>query len=132
MKRWIAVAAIGAASLALWGTAQVASAAKPEQEAISLDCGADGTFQVTTPPGNGQWTPARIVGGGTIIPVAFSKQHGTFTDNSGQVFTEDPPDVSKGGPPNKDFINCHFVVTFEDKDGSGTFQGDVMAFIVGR
>ena len=132
MKRWIAVAVVGAVALGgAFGLTGTASAAKPDQFTIELDCGADGTLEVAV-QGNGLYSPGRIVGGGAVVPVAFLNQHGTFTDNEGHTETFEDPDVSRGGPTNKDFIDCHFEGTFEDENGSGTFEGDVTAFIVGR
>jgi hypothetical protein len=129
---------IGSAILALaavagaFGLAGTASAAKPEPLTIELDCGDDGTLTVELVPGNGTFTPAKVVGGGTLIPVAFSNQHGTFTDNAGNVEEFDEPGIAKGGPHGKDFMDCHFVVTFEEPEGTGTFEGDVRAFIAGH
>ena len=126
----IVTAGVIAIALAM-GVIANASAAKEE---IDLDCGADGAITVLV-NGNGRFSPGRIVDGGVVIPVAFSNQHNTFTDNEGNVFTEDPPDVTKGnGNPgkNKDLITCDFAGAFEDENGSGTFSGTVTAVVVGR
>ena len=126
----IIAAGLVASALAIGVIANVSAA----QEELEVDCGADGTFTVLL-NGNGEFTPGRIVGGGVAIPVALSNQHGTFTDNEGNVFTEDPPDVAKGnGNPgkNKDLLTCDFEVSFEDENGSGTFSGTATVFIVGR
>ena len=111
-----------------------AQAAKPEQPLADIQCG-DTTYQAPVSDhgnGNNDFTPAHLVGGGLLIPVAFSNQHGTFTDSDGNVFTDDPPDVSHPTPGNKTLLSCSFVVTFSDETGSGTFTGDVTAFLVAR
>lgn len=110
-----------------------AFAAKPPSPPATVDCGADGVFQVTTSPGNGNFTPAKIIGngGGVLIPVAFSNQTGTFTDPEGNMTTETEPDVSHNAPANKDLMSCHFTVSFSDPSGgSVSFSGDVVAFRV--
>jgi hypothetical protein len=128
----IALIGVAAAAVLALGLAGTASAAPGEQ--VELDCGTDGTFTVLT-NGNGQFTPGRLVGGGAVIPVAFSNQHATFTDSEGNVFEDFPPDVVKGnGHPgkNKDLITCDFSLTFEDEGGSGSFSGTVTGFVTGR
>lgn len=116
------------AAIALTATA---FAAKPAPPLIDVDCGADGTFTIIGGPGQGRWTPGIIAdGSGVLIPVAFSNQHGTFTDNEGHVFSDDPPDISKHAPANKDLMDCHFSVSFEDENGSGSFSGDAVVFLV--
>jgi hypothetical protein len=108
--------------------------ASAAQEEIELNCGADGTMTVQV-NGNGQFSPGRIEGGGVIIPVAFSNQHGSFTDNEGHTEEFNDPDVTKGnGHPgkNKDLVTCDFSISFEDENGSGTFSGTVTAIVVGR
>lgn len=130
MRRWTTVVVVGVLALAgVFGFAQSASAAKPEPEIIEVDCGEDGTFDVTV-SGNGQWTPAKIVGGGVFIPVAFVNGHGTFTDNEGNVEPFEDPDISKAGPTKKDFLTCHYAVAFEDENGSVEFEGDAVGFVV--
>jgi hypothetical protein len=110
-----------------------ASAAKQPNPPATVDCGAAGSFQVTSSPGNGNFTPAKIIGdgGGVLIPVAFSNQSGTFTDPDGNVSTETEPDVSHPAPANKDLMSCHFTIAFSDPSGgSVSFSGDVVAFRV--
>ncbi|MDP9237379.1 MAG: hypothetical protein M3P30_08290 [Chloroflexota bacterium] len=127
---FVSIVVLGALALGGWHVTG-ASAAKPEPLQVSADCGADGTLIVQVSQNNGTFSAAHIVGGGTFIPVAFSNQHGTFTDTEGNVFTEDPPDVSHRTPANKDILSCHFTITIEDDSGSGTFSGDVQGFVVG-
>jgi hypothetical protein len=125
--------AVGAAAAIMGALAMTASAAKPERETVNLDCGADGVMTASVVPGDGQWTPAKLLnGGGTIIPVAFTDQHATFTDNDGNTFNEDAPDVFKNAPPNKDLMTCSFTLDFEEEGGSGTFSGVVTAWIAGH
>jgi hypothetical protein len=121
-----AVAAVAGAAIV-----STAAAAKPEPVIADVDCGADGSLEVRV-NGNGAFAAAHIIGGGIFVPVAFSNQHATFTDNEGNMFEEDEPDVAHNAPPNKDYLSCHFVVTFEDEEGTGTFTGDVVGFIPGR
>ena len=128
MHRVIGAIAVGAILTFMLAT-NVSAAA----EEIELDCGADGTLTVLV-NGNGQFSPGRLVDGGVVIPVAFENQHGTFTDNEGNVFEEFPPDVTKGNGnagKGKDLIVCDFAVTFEDENGSGSFGGTVTAYVVG-
>jgi len=124
----VVFAAVVVGVLAIGATA---FAAKPQQPLATVDCGTDGSFQVKTNPGNGNFTPAKIVGGGVLIPVAFSNQHGTFTDPEGNTFTQDEPDVSHNAPANKYLMSCHYTASFTDPSGgSGMFEGDVIAFEV--
>ena len=124
----IAVAVAAAAMLAFAGGA---FAAKPEQPLITVDCGSDGSFTVIGNPGNGSFTPAKLAdGSGVLIPVAFSNQVGTFTDNEGHTSTQPEPDVAHPAPANKDVMSCSFSVSFSSPDGTFTFSGDVMAFMV--
>ena len=123
----------------LAATAIVASAqaAKPEAPLADIQCG-DTSYQAAVTSGgsdnaNNVFTPAHLVGGGLLVPVAFTNQHSTFTDPDGNVFEEDEPDASHHAPPNKDLLSCHFTVSFEDPGGgSGTFEGDVVAFLAGN
>ncbi len=126
----VVIVALGVLTFGGWH-ASSAYAAKPAPQLVSLDCGSDGAFTVEVSNSNGVFAAAHVTGGGTIIPVAFSNQHSTFTDTQGNVFTDDPPDVSHNAPANKDILSCHFTATFADANGSGTFSGDVEAFIVG-
>jgi len=126
------VAAFSLAAAVLLTVAGAAFAAKPPSPPADVDCGADGTFVVAVSPGNGSFTPARILSGGSglLIPVAFSNQVGTFTDNEGNTMSEPEPDVSHPAPANKDLLSCHFTVSFSDDTGTFTFSGDVVAFMV--
>jgi hypothetical protein len=131
IKTVISIVVVMAGVFALGGwQASSASAAKPEPQLVSLDCRSDGVIDIAVSGANGIFSAAHVVGGGTIIPVAFSNQHSMFTDNQGHVFTDNPPDVSHNAPHNKDILSCHFTATFTDANGSGTFSGDVDAFIV--
>ena len=122
--------AAGAAALAIAGG--VASAAK-EKPIFDVDCGSAGTFTVVGTPGNGDWTPVRIVGGGMAIPVALSNLHGTFTDNDGNVFEFEDPDIAKNhAPAHKELLDCHFSADFQDENGTAHIDGDAVVYIVGR
>ena len=124
---------LAAAAVVSGALVMTASAAKPERETVSLDCGADGVMTASVNQGNGQWTPAKLLnGGGTIIPVAFTDQHATFTDSDGNTFNEDAPDVFKNAPPNKHLMTCSFTLDFEEEGGSGSFSGVVTAWIAGH
>lgn len=111
-----------------------ASAAKPEPEQVAVDCGSAGSFMVTNSgKSEATFTPGHIVGGGTIIPVSFTNQVATFTDNQGNTTVESQPDVSKANvPANKTLVQCHFTVSFSGPEGSGSVSGDVTGFVVGR
>jgi hypothetical protein len=130
----LAICGGGIAAAALLATA---FAAKPEAPLADIQCG-DVHYQAAVTSGgsenaNNNFTPAHLVGGGILVPVAFSNQHSTFTDPDGNVFEEDEPDVSHHAPPNKDLLSCHFTASFSDPDGgSGSFSGDVVAFLAGN
>ena len=129
MYRFFA-AAVAAVTL----TIAFAASASAKQELVELDCGSDGALTVMV-NGNGQFSTGRIVGGGVAIPIAFSNQHGTFTDNEGHTEEFNDPDVVKGnGHPGKNahIVTCDFEVTFEDENGSGSFSATVKAIVVGR
>lgn len=127
MIRKLIVAGLGGiAALVLIGSASAARG-----ELVSLDCGSAGSIDVVT-NGNGQFTPGRIVGGGVVIPVGFSNQVATFKDSAGNVTVENPPDVSRRAPANKQIVSCSFSISGEAEGGTFSFSGDVQAFFVGR
>jgi hypothetical protein len=130
------LAVLGSA-LAATAIVAAAQAANPEAPLADIQCG-DAHYQAAVTSGgsdnaNNLFTPAHLVGGGILVPVAFSNQHATFTDPDGNVFTDDEPDVSHHAPPNADLLSCHFTATFDDpRGGSGTLEGDVVGFIAGN
>lgn len=126
------VIASGIACVAALALAAGAFAANPhENPPVTIDCGADGSFQVMAVPGNGNFTPVHVIDGGTLIPVAFSNQVATVYDSEGNIIDqEDVPDVSHPAPANKDLMSCSFTVSFPTPEGSMSFSGDVVAFLV--
>jgi hypothetical protein len=127
----LGVTAVLVAGAGLIGLVGTASAAKEPNPLITVDCGSDGMFTVLGNSGNGAFTPAKIAnGGGVLIPVAFSNQVSTFTDNDGNVFTEPEPDASHPAPANKHLMSCSFSVSGSSPEGTFSFSGDVVAFMV--
>ena len=130
----LAICGGGIAATALLATA---FAAKPAAPLADIQCG-DAHYQAAVTSGgsdnaNNQFTPAHLVGGGILVPVAFSNQHDMFVDPDGNVFEDFPADVSHHAPPNKDLLSCHFTASFDDPSGGhGTFEGDVVAFLAGN
>lgn len=126
----ILVSIVAAGALALAVGLHSASAA-PATEEVIVTCGSD-TFEVNA-NGGGKFGTARVIETGQIFVVtAFSNVSGSFTTNDGQVFQFEDPDVSHPAPPNRELIDCSFVVTFENKFGEGQASGDVTGFYAGR
>lgn len=115
-----------------------AALADPSGDTFTLVC--NGTsYQVATPPGNGDFTPALDLGSNRVfIPHAFGAFTGTIRDASGAVvdsFTE--PAGAQGSGKQKNDVSCSF--TFHEVsdgsepdfpagytfDGSGTVTGQI-------
>jgi opacity protein-like surface antigen len=144
MKRLLAVAC----SAALFAAIPTAANAVPKGgETFVLDCGHGLTYQVATNKGNGDWTPAFILGSQQrIIPTSFGVFHFLATDPDGNVlFAETQPANAKGGghvKVNRPRVTCSFeqsqVLTETDPE-SGlpagttlTFSGSVTGFLTGH
>jgi hypothetical protein len=127
----MAAATLAVLGIGAWTVSSVSADRPPEEtEVITVNCG-EGDFTVTA-HGDGKFGTARIDATGEIFVVtAFANQHGTFTDNQGNVEEFDEPDVSHRAPPNRDLIDCHFTAVFESEFGTETFEGDVTGFIAG-
>jgi hypothetical protein len=109
-------------SLALGALSAVvapASAEPADAETIPVECDNGESYEVVT-NGNGEFTPAHIVGStGTFVPVAFGEFTGTVRSSTGQVlatFTEEGSAKGKSGK-NRDLLECTFSFS-EVNDGS--------------
>jgi hypothetical protein len=134
MKFTFSIVAPAAAFIVALAAIATGSAARGS-DIINLDCGADGTFQAVSygNEGNSRFAPAHIIGTHqTIIPVAFSNLHGSFT-HDGQTETFSDPDVAKAhAPKSADLMDCQFTIDGTFEGGSYHVEGDVTAYIPGR
>ena len=131
MKLFVAAVLIG-------GTALIASAmpagAAPKAEpglTITVTCG-DQTFDVVTPRGSGQWTPA-FANGNVYVPVAFGEFHGTSTGPDGTFEFTDPAltqNANKGGTHAR--LDCSYTVTGVDGPFTFTGTGTVTVAVTGK
>jgi hypothetical protein len=135
-----------ASTAALLAAVPVAAHADPTQgEAFTLDCGDAGTIEITTPPGNGAFTPGFFIDSqDVIVPLAFDIS-GTATLPSGEViplFSDLSAKGNGNAHPNRDTVTCSIsdqeTVTDPD-DESGlpvgtviSFEGTVTGFLTGR
>lgn len=109
-----------AASLSLVSPA----AADPKRgDSFVLHCPAPvGDVTVSTPPGNGTWTPALVAGTNMVLTPYELHISGSFTPTGGspETFSEDSV---KKAPNNGRLAVCTFTQTFTDDYGTGTFGG---------
>lgn len=126
-SRFIAVAA-GAVTVAVVATPMAASAAPANGNTIHVSCQAPiGSTDVTTPPGNGSFTPAFIAGTHELlIPYSIT---GTFTPAGG---TPVPFSDVKKAPVPANAIKCTFSETFSEGGSSATVTGTVVAVPRGK
>ncbi|MFI7060646.1 hypothetical protein ACIBL3_06665 [Kribbella sp. NPDC050124] len=131
MKRMIAVAALGVASV--WPMAGIANAdpiGSSRTLLVELHCDNGSTYDVVV-AGNGLFTPAHDLASSSIlVPTSFGEFHGVITDAEGNVVEEfTDPAVFKGSAT-KDratSVTCTFEVeqTFEIPElGVVTLTGD--------
>ena len=106
-RRLTVLSAVTAAGLAL---ASPASAAPKNGPTFDVSCPGMGTFQVVSPPGNGDFTPVfSATMHGAFIPYAV---HGTVT-SGGQVV--DQFDYVKAAPVPSSAVTCSFSATFTEE-----------------
>lgn len=87
-----------AAVMTLGFLAAPVAASPPGGEALTLDCDTLGVIEITTGPGQGQWTPGFVVGSTQrLIPYAFRFEFG------GEV-----EEVSKSAPNHGRVDRCEF------------------------
>ena len=135
------------ASGLILGAAAAPAGAAPKGETFELPCDNGQTYTVAVSEGGNDdhskndFTPAHIVGGGTIIPVSFGEFTGTITNSSGQVvdsFTEEGDDRGQSGKNARNTITCDltFSETFVDPADGMTYtftgSGTVTGFIAPR
>jgi hypothetical protein len=121
--------------------------ADPKGETFELPCDNGQTYTVVVAEGGNEdhskndWTPAHIVGGGTIIPVSFGEFTGTITNSAGQVvesFTEEGDTRGQSAKNARNTITCDltFSETFVDPADGMTYTftggGTVTGFIAPR
>lgn len=143
MRRAITLACTTAAIVV--GGAATAAAAPPEQEVVPLVCDDGNTYEAVV-SGNGQFTPARLLGStGVAIPTGFSDLTFRAVLPGGAVIEETDPGSAKGGGNvsarnPRVSITCTFEVTETlavEEDGlpAGTvitISGTVTGFLTGR
>ena len=127
---------LAASISALLLAAPAASAAAPERETFTLDCDNGQTLAVSVNPGQGDFTPARVIGTNRmLIPVGFGEFHFSATAPDGEVLFEgtEPPmtkgQVAAHNP--REMITCSFSETFvlpEDDTESGLPAGTTLTF----
>lgn len=135
-----------ASTAALLTAIPVAAHADPsEGEAFSLNCGDAGTIQITTPPGNGDFTPGFFTDSqDLIIPLSFDIS-GTATLPDGEVIPLFSDSLAKGkdnAHPNRETVTCTISETAtvtDPNDESGlpvgtviSFEGTVVGFLTGQ
>lgn len=141
MKKLFAVLATSAAVIAF---SPAASHADPKGGTFTLDCGDDGTYEIVTGNGNGEFTPAMDVNSTTtFVPTSFDGFHFLATAPDGTVLAEDNDDSvvfkGKGNPSDRSprpKVSCTFGATevlTEEVDGfpagtTLTFGGDVTGY----
>lgn len=111
------------------GVAGAAPANSPNAETFQLDCDNGQSYTVVV-NGNGNFTPGHIIGGGVLIPVAFTFE---ATDAAGNLIFSDA--IAKNGQMKGltgDLIVCTFGDTFEENGQTFTFRGTVTAFVAPR
>jgi hypothetical protein len=106
-------------------TAPLATAAPKKGSVFAVTCPGLGTFNVTTPPGNGRFTPA-FRSTQVFIPYRVT---GTVTV-AGQVV--DQFDDVKPAPVPGNAISCTFQGTFVDGGVTATVAGTALVAPTGR
>ena len=107
----LGLAAMGLAVLAPAG----AAVADPKKgDSFTITCGNGVTYEVTTPPANGAFTPALDVNSNTVlIPVVFEGFRGTaILDGEVVVSFEDDAQEVKGSGKQRGLTRC--VARFEE------------------
>jgi hypothetical protein len=125
-RRWKLVGVVGAATaMGLVGAAP-AGAAPKKGPTFEVTCPGLGTFDVVTPPGNGAFTPAFIVGTTQVfIPHEVA---GTVTVD-GEV-VEEFDDVKRAPLPSN-AITCTFAAAFEEDGAEIEVSGTAVGVIRG-
>ena len=140
------LAAIASTAALLAAVPAAEAHADPTQGgSFTLDCGDAGPIQITTPPGNGEFTPGLLTDAqDVIVPLSFDIS-GTATLPDGEVVPLFSDTSAKGGGrahPNRDTLTCTIseqeTVTDPD-DESGlpvgtviSVEGTVTGFLSGR
>ena len=138
------LAGIAVTAALLTAIPMAAHADPTEGEAFTLDCGDAGTIEITTPPGNGEFTPGFFTDSqDLIIPLAFDIS-GTATFPDGEVIPLFADTSTKGhgnADPDRDTLTCAIseMATITDpNDESGlpvgtviSFEGTVTGFLTG-
>jgi hypothetical protein len=97
----------GVVAAAVVGLSAPAAFGAPGGETLALECDTLGSIEITTAPGQGDWTPGFVVGTTQrLIPYAFQFE-----------FQGEVEQISKRAPKHGRFDRCQF--------GEGDFSGVV-------
>jgi hypothetical protein len=130
MKRCFAVLAICALPIAMFVPSAGADPTHAKNS-LTLNAVCNGTpYQVVT-NGNGEFTPAHVIGSTqTFVPYAFDLTF-TFTPPGGPTQTN--PDTSAKGGPHKGAMTCTIPFqSFSGPQGTFTIAGSVTGFLTPR
>ena len=130
MKRVFAGLAIGALSIA--ALAPSAGAAPTNaKNAFFVDAVCNGTTYHVVSNGNGEFTPAHVIGSTRVfVPYSFNITF-TFTPTGGSPQSETDTSAKKG--PHKGAINCTIPFqSFSAPDGTFSIEGSVTGFLTPR
>lgn len=131
MKRFLAAAIVGGTAFAAMAVPAYAAPKPQPGTTISVTCGEE-SFNVVTPPGDGNWTPA-FANGKVYIPVAFGEFHGSSTGPDGtEEFTEPARTQNAGKGGKNPRLDCTYTVTGVDGPYSFTGAGTVTVAVVGK
>lgn len=135
MKRTSFVAAAVAGSLVFAAPAAAAPVNAPHAEITTLVCENGQSYEIAVAPGNGEWTPGIMIGGGGVaLPFGFGPSTFTVTDARGAVIeTDHDPTVSeKQNAHRHNLISCDLSLSFTEDGLTFRFDGTVLVKIVGR
>ena len=84
--------------------------ADPKGETFQLVCGNGKTYEVVTPPGNGDFTPAHDVNSNTVlVPVEFGAFTGTIFQDGVELFSfTEGERLTKGSGKQRNTTTCSF------------------------
>ena len=131
MKRRLLVLA---ACLACWGIVTSVATADPinakNATQISAICGGQPVMVVVN--GNGEFTPAHVVGNTSVfIPTAFNITF-SFTPTGGTTMSETDTSAKAGPVKNTTTCTIPLQTLFSGPEGTGTIQGTVTGFFTPR
>lgn len=143
MRRLSMTVAATAAAVLLGASA---ASAAPDHQVVDLECDDGGVYEALV-HGNGAFTPARLVGGGVLVPVSLGDFEFEAVLPDGTVVTDSAPGVvdekGKGAVAEhspRPMVTCTFEASYvlEEADGelpagtAVTFSGVATALLTGR